>query len=110
MDKLDALAAFQALSQETRLDVFRLLMRAGADGMAAGEIANTCGVRQNTMSSHLSILSNAGLIAATRDGRSVRYRADLTGVQGLLAFLMENCCGGNPKQCQPLIQEISLTC
>ena len=110
MDKPTALAAFQALSQETRLDVFRLLMRAGPDGMAAGEIAETCGVRQNTMSSHLSILSGAGLIAATRDGRTVRYSADLTGIRGLLAFLMEDCCGGNPAQCQPLIQEIACPC
>ena len=108
MDKPSALAAFQALSQDTRLDVFRLLMRAGPEGMAAGEIAQRCEVRQNTMSAHLSILSQAGLIWAARDGRSVRYRAEIEGVRGLLASLMEDCCGGNPEQCQPLIDEISL--
>lgn len=110
MDKTNALAAFQALSQETRLDVFRLLMRAGPAGMAAGDIAETCDVRQNTMSSHLSILSSAGLITATRDGRSVRYSASLSGIKGLLAFLMEDCCGGKPEQCQPFLREIALSC
>lgn len=107
MDKTTALNAFQALSQETRLDVFRLLMKAGPDGMAAGDIATACGALQNTMSSHLSILTQAGLVVATREGRSIRYRADLSGVRGLLAFLVEECCGGNPSQCQPLIQQIS---
>ena len=110
MNKPKALAAFQALSQDTRLDVFRLLMRSGPDGMAAGDIAQICGVRQNTMSSHLSLLAQAGLIASTRDGRTIRYHADLTGIQGLLAFLMEACCGGNPELCQPLIQQISCPC
>ena len=107
MDKPSALAAFQALSQETRLDVFRLLMRAGPDGMAAGDIADTCQVRQNTMSSHLSILSGAGLITSSRDGRIVRYSANLSGIQGLLGYLMQDCCGGKPEQCQPLIKDIT---
>lgn len=107
MDTNTALLAFQALSQETRLDVFRLLMRAGRDGVAAGEIAAHLGVRQNTMSAHLSILSSAGLIFSERDGRTIRYRADLTGIRGLIGFLVEDCCGGNPAQCQPLIAEIS---
>ena len=110
MDKPRALSALQALSQDTRLDVFRLLMRAGPEGMAAGEIANRCAVRQNTMSAHLSVLSQAGLIRAAREGRSVRYRAEIEGIRGLLAFLMEDCCGGNPAQCQSLIDEISLKC
>lgn len=110
MDKSNALASLQALSQETRLDVFRLLMRAGPEGMAAGDIAVTCGVRQNTMSAHLSILSQAGLIRAARVGRSVRYCAEIGGIRGLLAFLMEDCCGGNPEQCQSLIEEIAIPC
>lgn len=110
MDKANALSALQALSQDTRLDVFRLLMRAGPDGMAAGDIALSLKVRQNTMSSHLSILSQAGLVRATRAGRSVRYSADIKGIKGLLTFLVKDCCGGNPAQCQNLIEEISMSC
>ncbi|MFN3210204.1 MAG: ArsR/SmtB family transcription factor [Roseovarius sp.] len=110
MDKSTTLAGLQALSQETRLDVFRLLMRAGPEGMAAGEIAQTCGVRQNTMSTHLSILSQAGLVRAAREGRSVRYSADIDGIRDLLAFLVHDCCGGNPQQCQTLIKAISIPC
>ncbi|MBY5988940.1 ArsR/SmtB family transcription factor [Roseovarius atlanticus] len=110
MDKPAALSALQALSQDTRLDVFRLLMQAGPEGLAAGEIAARCAVRQNTMSAHLSILSQAGLIRAAREGRSVRYRAEIEGIRGLLGFLMEDCCGGTPAQCQSLIDEISLKC
>ncbi|MGK7755305.1 MULTISPECIES: ArsR/SmtB family transcription factor [unclassified Roseovarius] len=110
MDKTCALSALQALSQDTRLDVFRLLMRAGPEGVAAGEIAAMCGVRQNTMSAHLSVLSRAGLIRAAREGRSVRYRAEIEGVRGLLAYLVEDCCGGNHERCQSLIDGISLQC
>lgn len=110
MDRKDALSAFAALSQETRLDVFRLLVKAGAAGVLSGEIGETLGVRQNTMSANLSILLNAGLIRNERQGRSVRYFADFDGVRGLLGFLMEDCCGGSPEQCQPLIDEIACAC
>ncbi|MEM7076700.1 MAG: metalloregulator ArsR/SmtB family transcription factor [Pseudomonadota bacterium] len=108
MDSKRALCAFQALSQDTRLNVFRLLIRAGPEGLAAGEIATRLDVRQNTLSTHLSILSGAGLILADRDGRSIRYRADLHGIRGLLGFLVEDCCGGHPARCQPLIEEIAI--
>jgi len=107
MDINVALPALQALSQETRLNAFRLLMRAGPKGLAAGEIADQLRVRQNTMSSHLSTLSAAGLITSDRDGRSIRYRANLDGVRGLIGYLVEDCCGGNPARCQPLIAEIA---
>ncbi len=107
MDKSDALKAFDALSQGTRLDVFRLLVQAGADGMLAGEIGEHLDVRQNTMSTNLAILLNAGLIKNAREGRSVRYFADLEGVRGLLGFLMEDCCGGKPELCQSLIEQIA---
>lgn len=107
MDRTNALAAFTALSQGTRLDAFRLLIRAGRDGMAAGEIASALDVRQNTMSSNLSLLQGAGLIHSERQGRSIRYFADMDGVRGLLAFLMEDCCGGNPRACQPVIDAIA---
>lgn len=110
MDKTKALAAFSALSQPTRLDAYRLLIRAGVEGMAAGDIAAHLGVRQNTMSVNLSVLTQAGLLRNTREGRSIRYFADLDGMRGLLGFLMEDCCGGNPELCQPLIQDITCPC
>ena len=96
MDKIAALDALAALGQETRLDVFRLLVRAGPDGLAAGEIAARLSTVQNTMSAHLKVLDRAGLIAARREGRSVCYAADMTGFRDLLAFLMEDCCNGAP--------------
>ena len=107
MDKTQALTAFGALSQPTRLDVLRLLIRAGDTGMAAGEIATALGARQNTMSANLGVLMQAGLIRNARQGRSIRYFADLEGLRGLLAFLMEDCCGGNPADCQPLLDTIT---
>jgi DNA-binding transcriptional ArsR family regulator len=110
MDKLNALAAFGALAQETRLDAFRLLIKAGPDGMAAGDIATALNVRQNTMSANLSILHQAGLVRNRRKGRSILYTADLDGIRGLLASLMEDCCGGRPETCQPLIRELACPC
>lgn len=110
MDNKTALSAFAALAQETRLDAFRLLIKAGQDGMAAGEIAEALGARQNTMSANLSVLHQSGLIRSRREGRSIRYFADMNGVSGLLAFLVEDCCGGRPETCQPLIRELSCLC
>lgn len=110
MEKKDALNAFAALSQITRLDVFRLLVTAGETGMSAGDISETLDVRQNTMSANLSVLSRAGLIRSRREGRSIRYFADMEGMRGLLAFLMEDCCGGRPELCQPVINELACTC
>ncbi|MBY8976772.1 helix-turn-helix transcriptional regulator [Rhodobacteraceae bacterium NNCM2] len=110
MDKNHALGAFGALGQSTRLDVFRLLVKAGETGMLAGDISETLNVRQNTMSTNLSILAQAGLIRSERQGRSIRYFADMEGMRGLLAFLMEDCCGGRPDLCQPVINEIACAC
>ncbi len=110
MDNLSALTAFAALSQGTRLDAFRLLIRAGENGMAAGDIATALNARQNTMSANLSVLHSAGLVRSERQGRSIRYYADLQGIRGLLGFLMEDCCGGRPDKCQPLIRELADTC
>lgn len=107
MDSNKALRAFSALSQPTRLDVFRLLVKAGAAGLAAGEIGTVLGVRQNTMSANLSILLNAGLATNIREGRTIRYFADMEGVRGLLGFLMEDCCGGRPALCQPILDELA---
>ncbi len=107
MEKNDALDAFAALGQSTRLDVFRLLVKVGGAGMSAGDISNALGVRQNTMSANLSILARAGLIHSEREGRNIRYFADMGGMRGLLAFLMEDCCGGRPDLCQPIINELA---
>ena len=110
MDQTQTLFAFSALSQETRLNVFRLLIRAGAEGMAAGEIGEALGVRQNTMSTNLNILLRAGLVRTAREGRSIRYFADFDGIRGLLAFLMEDCCGGSPELCKPVLEAIACDC
>ena len=110
MDKKKSLEAFSALSQETRLDVFRLLIKVGPEGMTAGDIGEHLNVRQNTMSANLSILSHAGLIRSVREGRSIRYFSDIGGVKGLLEFLLEDCCGGKPELCQPVITKIACLC
>ncbi len=110
MDKKSALKAFSALSQGTRLDVFRLLVQADEQGMLSGEIGERLGVRQNTMSTNLAILLNAGLVRNEREGRTVRYFADYEGIRGLLAYLMEDCCRGKPELCQPLIDQIACAC
>ncbi len=110
MDKLAALNAFAALSQDTRLDVFRLLIKVGDTGMLAGDIGDAFNARQNTMSTNLAVLARSGLIRSEREGRSIRYFADMEGMRGLLAFLMEDCCGGHPEQCQPFIKELACAC
>lgn len=98
-----AAAAFAALAQTVRLDVFRMLVRAGPSGMPAGAIAAAMQARQNTMSTNLSVLASAGLVRARRDGRRVIYAADMDGMRALLAFLMEECCGGAPEACRPIL-------
>ena len=110
MEEYNVLAAFSALSQQTRLDVFRLLVKAGLQGLLAGELGEQLDVRQNTMSANLTVLLNAGLVRNERQGRTIRYFADFDAVRGLLAFLMEDCCGGRPELCQPIIDEIACAC
>lgn len=105
MDKKTAIEALSALSQETRLDVFRLLVKAGEGGMLAGDIAENLQVRQNTMSTNLAILNRAGLISNEREGRAIRYRANMSGMSDLLSFLMEDCCGGRPELCADFFGE-----
>ncbi|QDY71681.1 ArsR/SmtB family transcription factor [Qingshengfaniella alkalisoli] len=110
MEKENALSALAALGQESRLDIFRLLIKAGGDGMLAGEIGKTLGFRPNTLSTNLSILTVAGLLRNKREGRAIRYFADFGGVRDLLAYLIEDCCGGAPEQCQSLLNEIACGC
>ena len=110
MDKKHALEALAALGQDTRLDVFRLLVQVGPEGMPAGEIGERLGVRQNTMSANLQVLSHAGLIRSEREGRSIRYFADMDGLKGLLSYLLEDCCGGAPELCQAVISQLTCAC
>lgn len=106
MEKIDALSGFAALSQQTRLDVFRLLVRAGQDGMQAGELCDALDVRPNTMSANLSVLLNAGLVRNSREGRYIRYFADMDGLRGILNYLLADCCGGAPDLCRPLLNDL----
>lgn len=99
MDKTSAIEALGALAQESRLDIFRLLVQAGPEGMAAGQIGERLGLPAATLSFHLSQLRHAGLIAFTREGRSLIYAAEYEAMNGLLAFLTENCCRGDPSAC-----------
>ena len=110
MDTKTAIEVLSALSQPTRLEALRILIKTGATGMLAGDLGDLMEVRQNTMSSNLSVLLQAGLVRNEREGRSIRYFADFDGLRGVLAFLMEDCCGGNPDLCQPIIDEIACAC
>lgn len=94
-----AVEALSALAHASRLAVFRLLVRAGAEGMAAGEIAREIGVLPNTLSSHLTILGQAGLVRSRREGRSIIYSADYARMRDLLGFLVADCCAGRPEIC-----------
>lgn len=106
-----AVEALSALAHNSRLAVFRLLVRAGADGLPAGEIAREVGARPNTLSTHLTILGHAGLIQSRREGRSVIYSANYEGMRSLLAFLVADCCAGRPEICGPLTDlDMDATC
>lgn len=102
MEDTDALLAFAALSQSTRLAVFRLLTEHEPDGLAAGEVARRLAVPQNTLSTHLAVLTRAGLISAERRSRSIIYRAGVERLGELIDFLTRDCCGGNPQVCAAL--------
>src|ERR1700744_3469326 len=94
MEKTDAVAALAALAQDNRLDVFRLLVQAGPDGLTAGSVAEALGLAPNTLTFHFDRLRMAGLVVVRRDGRSMIYAAQFDTMNALLGFLTENCCGG----------------
>ncbi len=94
MEKQHAISALAALAHETRLDVFRLLVKAGGEGLPAGAIAEAVGVPSATLSFHLKELKNAGVADCSREGRSLIYRANFGAMQRLLDFLTDNCCQG----------------
>ncbi len=110
MDKNDVIVALSALAQPTRLDVFQLLVKHEPDGLPAGEVARRLAVPHNTMSTHLAILTRAGLIGAERQSRTIIYRAKLDQFRALATYLLKDCCGGRPEICAPLISEISPCC
>lgn len=107
MDSEVAIQALAALAQATRLDVFRLLIKHEPDGLPAGEIARQLAVPHNTMSAHLAALTRAGLTKAERHSRSIIYRADLAAIRRLTSFLVEDCCGGVPEACPPVVADLS---
>ena len=96
MEKQNVIAALAALAQDTRLDVFRLLVRSGSEGLAAGEIARELAVPSATLSFHLKELRSAGVVTCRREGRSLIYGPDFGAMRELLEFLTENCCAGDP--------------
>ena len=102
MEITDAVSGLSALAHPGRLEIFRLLVKAGASGLAAGEIARATGSLSNTLSANLNVLSHAGLVTSRRDGRSIIYSAAYETMSDLLAFLMEDCCGGERAICGPL--------
>ncbi|MER8857570.1 ArsR family transcriptional regulator [Mesorhizobium sp. M0757] len=110
MDKTSALLSLAALGHDTRLETFRLLVHAGAEGIPAGGIASRLGIVQNTMSAHLKVLNHAGLVGTEREGRIVRYVASMTGFRDLLAYLMEDCCKGAPELYRPITQAVVCRC
>src|SRR5271155_1396131 len=102
MENADAVAALAALAQDSRLDVFRLLVQAGPEGMPAGQVANALDLPPNTLTFHFDRLRTAGLVTVRREGRSMIYAARFETMNALLGYLSENCCGGVPEKCKPV--------
>lgn len=105
-----AVEGLSALAHEGRLSVFRLLVRHGKDGLAAGDIARKLDVLPNTLSTNLTVLSNAGLVQSRREGRSIIYTPDFDRMTELLAYLVEDCCNGDVAVCAPLAAVTSRAC
>jgi ArsR family transcriptional regulator, arsenate/arsenite/antimonite-responsive transcriptional repressor len=101
MEKQNAVAALAALAQDNRLDVFRLLVQAGPEGMPAGVVATALKLAPNTLTFHFDRLRTAGLVTVQREGRSMIYAAQFDTMSALLGFLTENCCAGTPEKCAP---------
>jgi len=106
MDKKTPITKLTALSHSGRLDIFRLLVGAGAKGLNAGEIACALDLRPNTLSAHLTMLSSAELIRSQREGRNIRYFAEMSAMRELLGYLLQDCCGGNPDMVKPALDSL----
>lgn len=107
MERKLAVAALAALAHEGRLSIFRMLVQAGADGIAAGDIARRLGVPANTLSANLNVLGHAGLVGSRREGRSIIYTAAYERMALLLGFLVEDCCQGSAAICEPVAAALS---
>ena len=110
MDISNAVSQLSALAQGRRLGAFRLLVRAGPGGMAAGDIATALGIPHNTLSTHIGLLEQAGLVRSTRDGRRVLYSVDFEGTRALLTFLLEDCCQAAPEIAGPAVEATLIGC
>ncbi len=107
METKSVIAAFAALAQPTRLEVFRVLVRHEPLGLAAGVIAAELGLRHNTLSTHLGIMAHAGLVRSERQSRSIIYRASLDTLRAVIKFLVQDCCAGRDEICGSLIAELT---
>jgi DNA-binding transcriptional ArsR family regulator len=105
MEKLDAITALSALAQESRLDIYRLLVQSGRDGLPAGHIGERLALPSATLSFHLNQLRQAGLITFRREGRSLIYAAEYTTMNNLMGYLTKNCCNGDPSACGLVVCE-----
>lgn len=110
MDETAALAAFAALSQETRLRIVRMLVKAGPDGMTAGAIGEAVNATTSRLSFHLTHLEHAGLVSSRREGRFIIYSAAYPSLAGVVEFLMRDCCQGHPDICAPAVAALSCEC
>ncbi len=107
MEIKNAIASFAALSQDTRLKAFRLLVSQEPEGLPAGEIARQLSVPHNTMSAHLSVLARAGWVVSKRQSRQIIYRASLTHMEAVVQFLLQDCCAGHPELCASIMDSLS---
>ncbi|WP_092161769.1 metalloregulator ArsR/SmtB family transcription factor [Bosea sp. CRIB-10] len=110
MNDEQAVAALSALAHVDRLAAFRLLVKAGPDGMPSGELAERLEIPPTRMSFHLSTLERSGLVASRRDGRRILYAASFDAMRGLLGFITEDCCGGNTAICGDLLSLANPSC
>ncbi len=110
MKAKQALSAFGALSQDTRLEIFRQLLRLAPGSIPAGDLARDLDVPASTLSSHLAILHRASLVRSERQGRTILYSADLDGARELIEFLVKDCCRGHPERCQQLVKTALPAC
>ena len=110
MAEEDALAALAALAHPTRLATFRLVVRHEPEGLSTGQLAEAMGFTQSTFSTHLAVLSKAGLVKSERRGRNFIQRADIDRLRALMTFLAKDCCAGSPELCNPLVAELSTCC